>query len=50
LLVLNILIAKPPQETEEMKQLVKNIMECDYGFKLPLKTSIETGDTWGEMH
>ena len=40
----------PPQEIEEMKQLVKNAMECDYGFKLPLKTSIETGDTWGEMH
>ena len=40
----------PPQEIEEMKQLVKNAMECDYGFKLPLKTGIETGDTWGEMH
>ena len=40
----------PPQEIEEIKQLVKNAMECDYGFKLPLKTSIETGDTWGEMH
>jgi DNA polymerase-1 len=40
----------PPQEIEEMKQLVKNAMECDYGFKLQLKTSIETGGTWGEMH
>ena len=33
-----------------MKELVRCAMENDFGFKLPLKTSIEVGDTWGEMH
>ena len=40
----------PPQELEEMKIIIRNAMEVGYGFKLPLKASIETGDTWGEMH
>ena len=40
----------PPQEIEEMKIIIRNAMEAGYGFKLPLKASIETGDTWGEMH
>lgn len=40
----------PPEELEVMKELVRCAMENDFGFKLPLKTSIEVGDTWGEMH
>ncbi|MCH5149053.1 MAG: DNA polymerase I [Spirochaetales bacterium] len=40
----------PPEELEIMKNIVRNVMECGYGFNLPLKASIEIGDTWGEMH
>ena len=40
----------PPEELETMENIVRTAMECGYGFKLPLKSSIETGSTWGEMH
>lgn len=40
----------PPEELELMKNIVQNAMEHGYGFNLPLKASIEIGDTWGEMH
>lgn len=40
----------PPEELEIMKNVIRNAMESGYGFKLPLKSSIETGSTWGEMH
>ncbi len=40
----------PPEELETMENIVRTAMECGYGFKLPLKSSIETGNTWGEMH
>lgn len=40
----------PPEELNMMKDIIRTAMETGYGFKLPLKSSIETGNTWGEMH
>ncbi len=37
-------------EVEQVKQIVKECMESKFDFKLKLKTNIETGENWGELH
>ncbi|MCG8570288.1 MAG: DNA polymerase I [Spirochaetes bacterium] len=38
------------EEQQSMIDLIKKGMEDDFGFKLPLKTSVEIGNNWGELH
>lgn len=40
----------PLDEVETMKDLVKSVMESAYPLSIPLRASIETGSSWGEMH
>ncbi len=40
----------PFSEVEEMKTVVRREMENAFTLKVPLKVSIETGESWGEMH
>ena len=40
----------PLSEVEEMKVLVKQEMENVLKLKVPLRVSIETGESWGDMH
>lgn len=40
----------PEQELDVMIKLIKKEMETGFPFQLPLRTSIEIGKTWGEMH
>lgn len=37
-------------EVEIMKKLVREGMESAYQLSVPLRVSIETGNSWGEMH
>ena len=43
-LILNVL----EREEEEVKKLVRDIMENTYELKVPLKVEIEVGDNWYE--
>jgi DNA polymerase-1 len=38
------------EELPLMKELVKEAMEGAYTLSIPLRVSIETGASWGEMH
>ncbi len=40
----------PDEELEEMKIIVKDIMESAVTLDIPLRVSIETGRCWGDMH
>ena len=40
----------PFSEIDRMKSLVKFEMENVFKLKTPLRVSIETGESWGEMH
>ena len=40
----------PEKEIEEMKKLVKSVMESVISLDIPLRVSVETGECWGEMH
>ena len=40
----------PLSEVDGMKQLVKYEMENVFKLKTPLRVSIETGESWGDMH
>ena len=40
----------PEHEIDQMKALVKDIMESVIKLDIPLRVSVETGDCWGEMH
>jgi DNA polymerase-1 len=40
----------PAGETDVMKDLVRKEMETAYKLDVPLRVSIETGKSWGEMH
>ena len=40
----------PVSEVDEMKSLVKYEMENVLKLKAPLRVSIETGESWGDMH
>ena len=40
----------PLSEADEMKLLVKNEMENVFKLKAPLRVSLETGESWGDMH
>ncbi len=37
-------------EKDELVSIIKECMEKGYDFSLKLKTSIETGSNWGELH
>ena len=40
----------PFAEADEMKDLVKKEMESVFPLKAPLRVSLETGESWGDMH
>ncbi|MDC7126453.1 MAG: DNA polymerase, partial [Spirochaetales bacterium] len=40
----------PESEVDEMKTMVKEIMESVIKLDVPLRVSVETGRCWGEMH
>ncbi len=40
----------PLKEVETMKKLLREEMESVIKLKAPLRVSIETGESWGEMH
>ncbi len=40
----------PLSEVDDMKKLVKKEMESVFTLKAPLRVSIETGESWGDLH
>ena len=40
----------PLEEVDQMKLLVRETMEHAYPLSIPMRVSIETGRSWGEMH
>lgn len=40
----------PENEVDTIIPLIKQSMEMGYGFNLKLKTNVEIGKTWGDMH
>lgn len=38
------------EEKDRVISVIKKSMENDFGFSLNLKTSIESGNTWGDLH
>ena len=40
----------PDSELEIMEKLVKDEMEAAVALSIPLRTSIETGISWGDFH
>jgi DNA polymerase-1 len=40
----------PPDELEEVKTLVKELMEGVWELKAPLKVNVEWGRNWAEVH
>ncbi len=40
----------PPEELDAVKELVQREMEQVYPLRVPLRVSIETGSSWGELH
>ncbi len=40
----------PENELAQVTEIIKQCMENDFGFSLKLKTSIEHGNTWGDLH
>ncbi|WNY66889.1 DNA polymerase I [Borreliella lusitaniae] len=44
------LIESPIQEENEVKKILKIMMETAYTLNLPLRANIETGKSWGEIH
>ncbi|MGF7101131.1 DNA polymerase I [Borreliella kurtenbachii] len=44
------LIESPIEEENEVKKILKIMMESAYTLNLPLKANIETGKSWGEIH
>nr|WP_267915140.1 DNA polymerase I [Borreliella garinii] len=44
------LIESPIQEENEVKEILKIMMETAYTLNLPLRANIETGKSWGEIH
>ncbi|WNY69673.1 DNA polymerase I [Borreliella andersonii] len=44
------LIESPIEEENEVKKILKIMMETAYALNLPLKANIETGKSWGEIH
>jgi len=38
------------EESDEVKEIIKNKMENDFGFELPLKVSVKSGNDWGELY
>ncbi|WPM05786.1 DNA polymerase I [Borreliella sinica] len=44
------LIESPINEENEVKKILKIMMETAYTLNLPLRANIETGKSWGEIH
>ncbi|WKC85450.1 DNA polymerase I [Borreliella lusitaniae] len=44
------LIESPIQEENEVRKILKIMMETAYTLNLPLRANIETGKSWGEIH
>ena len=40
----------PTDEQAQMESLVRTIMEGVYKLSVPLRVSIETGSSWGQLH
>ncbi len=45
-----VILEVPKDEEEIVKQILKNTLENAYKLSIPLRTSIESGKSWGEMH
>ena len=45
-----LLFESPPEEVEEVVQLVRECMEQPYELEVPLKVDIGTGASWAEAH
>ncbi|WP_215540474.1 DNA polymerase I [Borreliella bavariensis] len=44
------LIESPIKEENEVRKILKIMMETAYTLNLPLRANIETGKSWGEIH
>lgn len=44
------LIESPIKEENEVKKILKIMMETAYKLNLPIRANIETGKSWGEIH
>ena len=40
----------PDNEVDQMKKLVKSVMESVVSLDIPLRVSVESGSCWGDMH
>jgi DNA polymerase-1 len=40
----------PPEETAEVTSLVEDVMAGAYTLSVPLRVSVEAGQSWGELH
>ena len=40
----------PPEERDEVTALVEEVMVGAYTLTVPLRVSVEAGDTWGALH
>jgi DNA polymerase-1 len=40
----------PPEESEDLQSMVRNIMENALSFKVPLKVNLSVGSNWEEAH
>jgi DNA polymerase-1 len=45
-----VILEVPKEEEEIVRKLLKNTLENAYKLSIPLRTSIESGNSWGEMH
>ena len=45
-----LILEVPEQEVESTKTLIRNAMEGAVRLSIPLRTSIEVGDSWGAIH
>jgi len=40
----------PPQELDQVKELIRSIMEGVWDLKVPLKVNVGWGENWAEIH
>ena len=45
-----IIFEVPPEELQELDQLVRETMEGVWDLKVPLKVNVATGSNWAETH
>ncbi|MFP4375548.1 MAG: DNA polymerase I [Spirochaetales bacterium] len=45
-----LILEAPPEEVEEVSEILKQTMSEAITLSVPLKVSVESGSSWGEMH